>query len=92
MALLASSRQVTKTTHLGWGYNGVGTHDSVGVLLSNFWNHESPHPWAGASTQWMGQLEALQHKNENQNKLATEQSPLHSVYLEQLCLKTQRKQ
>lgn len=31
-------------------------------------------------------------QTKNQNKLATEQSPLHSVYLKQLCLKTERKQ
>jgi len=48
--------------NLGTGYDGIGTHHSVGVLLSNFWDQEGTHTSTSTSTKRMGNLEACHVK------------------------------
>lgn len=45
--------------HLGGRDDGVGVHDSVGVLLPDLGNEKSSHSGSSSSSQGMGQLESL---------------------------------
>ena len=46
--------------NLGGGDNGEGSHDPVGVLLSDLGDQESSHSGSGATTKRVGQLESLE--------------------------------
>eukprot|EP00916_Digyalum_oweni_P002874 GHVL01005321.1.p2 GENE.GHVL01005321.1~~GHVL01005321.1.p2 ORF type:complete len:203 (-),score=15.70 GHVL01005321.1:149-757(-) len=46
--------------HLGGGHDREGVHDSVGVFFTDLGNEECAHAGAGAASQGVGQLEALQ--------------------------------
>ena len=46
--------------HLGGRDNGVGRHDSVGVLLTDLGDQEGSHPGPGTTTHGVGELEALE--------------------------------
>ena len=42
------------------GDHWVGVHDSVRILLPDLGDEEGSHPWPGATSQRVGQLETLQ--------------------------------
>ena len=46
--------------HLGGGDDGVGRHDSVGVLLSDLRDQEGAHTSTGSTTHGVGELETLE--------------------------------
>merc|ERR1711970_393034 len=46
--------------HLGGWHDGEGEHDTVGVLLTDLGDEESSHTGAGATSEGVGQLEALE--------------------------------
>eukprot|EP00976_Prorocentrum_cordatum_P097067 1190848-Prorocentrum_minimum.AAC.1 len=46
--------------HLGGGHDGEGQHHAVGVLLANLGDEEGAHAGAGATTQGVADLEALE--------------------------------
>ena len=46
--------------HLGGGHDGEGEHDTVGVLLTDLGDQEGSHTGAGATTEGVGELEALE--------------------------------
>merc|ERR1711966_162294 len=46
--------------HLGGWHDGKGEHDTVGVLLTDLGDEESSHTGAGATSEGVGQLEALE--------------------------------
>jgi len=45
--------------HLGGGNDGEGAHDAVGVLLTDLGDQKGAHTGASATTEGVGQLEAL---------------------------------
>ena len=45
---------------LRWWHNGECAHDSVWILLSDFWDKESSHTRTGTTTEGVGDLKALQ--------------------------------
>ena len=45
---------------LGGWHNGEGSHDSVGVLLTDLGDEEGAHAGAGTTTKGVGDLEALE--------------------------------
>ena len=47
---------------LGRGDNGEGVHDTVGVLLTDLGDQECAHTGSGATTERVGQLEALKKR------------------------------
>ena len=49
--------------HLGWGDDGVGVHDPVGVLLADLGDEECAQTGPGTATQRVGQLEPLHNIN-----------------------------
>eukprot|EP00356_Strombidium_inclinatum_P002591 CAMPEP_0170478566 /NCGR_PEP_ID=MMETSP0208-20121228/20_1 /TAXON_ID=197538 /ORGANISM="Strombidium inclinatum, Strain S3" /LENGTH=202 /DNA_ID=CAMNT_0010750845 /DNA_START=27 /DNA_END=631 /DNA_ORIENTATION=+ len=46
--------------YLGGGHDGEGSHDSVGVLLSDLGDQESSHAGSGTTSEGVGDLEALE--------------------------------
>merc|ERR1711959_698708 len=46
--------------HLGGWHDGEGEHDTVGVLLTDLGDEESSHTGAGATSEGVGELEALE--------------------------------
>lgn len=46
--------------YLGRRHHAESVHDAVGVLLSDFADEQCAHARAGASTQGVGELEALE--------------------------------
>ncbi len=46
--------------HFGRGHHAEGVHDAVGILFTDLADEEGAHTGASASTERVGELEALQ--------------------------------